>query len=157
MKDCTVQTQVKSTLPELARNAHGNVQQQNRIFGAVRGVDTTRPPITTPIGFLIKQELETQHRLSQTDKDSAAKTDGLSLAKKNNCLFCHGVDHKIVGPGFAEVSARYKSDSGAEARLIEKVRQGGTGNWGGAPMPAQTQVSNDDIKLLVNWILKEVK
>lgn len=157
MKDCTVQAQVKSTLPELARNAHGNVQQQNRTFGAVRGVDTTRPTITAPIGFLIKQELETQNILSQTDRDSVVKTDGLNLAKKNNCLLCHGVANKILGPGFIEISARYKEDSGAEARLNEKIRKGGAGNWGETLMPAQTQVSNDDIKLLVNWILKEVK
>lgn len=157
MSNCAVQLQIKSTLPEVARNAHGNVQLQNRTFGAVRGVDTTRPPTSTPVGSSIQQAQVSQNIPSAREMNSTPKTDGLSLAKKNNCLFCHGIGNKIVGPGFAEISTKYKSDSSAEARLIEKVRTGGAGSWGATPMPAQTQISNDDIKLLVNWILKEVK
>lgn len=157
MKDCASQLQIKSSLPDVARNAHGNIQQQNRTFGAVRGVDTTKPATATPVGSVNTQDQLAQNVPSVTEMSVSTKTDGLSLAKKNNCLMCHGVSNKIVGPGFTEVGTKYKSDSGAEARLIEKVKKGGAGNWGANSMPAQTQVSDTDLKLLVNWILKEVK
>lgn len=157
MKNCAMQSQIKSTLPELSRNAHGNVQQQNRTFGPVRGVDTTKPSSTSPVGSVNTSLLVAQNTLPSHEVISSTKADGLSLAKKNNCLMCHGVNNKIVGPGFTEVAAKYKSDDGAAGRLIEKIKKGGTGNWGSISMPAQTQVNEDELKFLVNWILKEVK
>ncbi len=156
MKDCVTQQQIKSSLPEVARNAHGNIQLQNRTFGEVRGVDTTIPASNVPLGAVSKQEQVAQNT-APTVVATPGKSDGLSLAKKNNCLICHGVSSKIIGPGFSEVSAKYKSDSSAAARLIEKVKTGGSGVWGSNSMPAQTQVSDEDIKALVNWILTEVK
>lgn len=157
MRNCATQTQIKSALPEAARNAHGNVQQQNRTFGSVRGVDTTKPASTTPVGSVNKTPQVAQNIPSSTEMISPTKADGLSSAKKNNCLMCHGVNNKIVGPGFTEVAAKYKLDAGAEAYLIEKIKKGGAGNWGAIPMPAQTQINEDELKLLVNWILKEVR
>ncbi len=157
MKDCATQQQIKSSLPEVARNAHGNIQQQNRTFGAVRGVDTTMPATKVPLGSVNKQEPVAQNIAPTVEATTLIKSDGLSLAKKNNCLMCHGVSNKIVGPGFSEVSAKYKSDSSAEARLIEKVKKGGSGIWGSNSMPAQTQLSDEDLKVLINWILNEVK
>lgn len=79
---------------------------------------------------------------------------GLSLAQKSNCLACHAVDKKVVGPAFKEVAAKYKADKTAEAKLIEKVKKGGAGNWGQIPMPANSpQVKDEDIKKLVQWVL----
>ena len=157
MKNCATQSQIKSTLPEAARNAHGNIQQQNRTFGPVRGVDTTKPASSVLVGSMNKNSQVAQNALPSTESVLPKKADGLSLAKKNNCLMCHGVNNKIVGPGFTEVAAKYKLNAGAEAYLIEKIKKGGAGNWGSNPMPAQTQVNEDELKLLVNWILKEVK
>ncbi len=65
----------------------------------------------------------------------------LELARSRNCLACHGVDKKIVGPAYKDVAARYANDPGAAARLARKVREGGVGVWGKVPMPANTQVS----------------
>lgn len=157
MSNCATQSQVKSTLPEVARNAHGNVQQQNRTFGPIRGVDTTKPASTAPVGSVNTLPQVAQNTLTPPEVITSTKADGLGLAKKNNCLMCHGISNKIVGPGFADISAKYRSDNGAEARLIEKIKKGGAGNWGSIPMPAQTQVNDDELKLLVNWVLKEVK
>ena len=75
------------------------------------------------------------------------------LAKKHNCLACHSVDKKIVGPAYKEVAAKYRGDKTAEAKLIEKVKKGGTGVWGQVPMPPNTAVKDEDVKTLVKWIL----
>jgi len=75
------------------------------------------------------------------------------LAKKNACTACHAVDKKLVGPAYKEVAAKYKGDKGAEAKLFDKVKKGGTGTWGQVPMPPNAAVKDEDIKALVKWIL----
>jgi cytochrome c len=77
-----------------------------------------------------------------------------ALAQKSNCLMCHSVDKKILGPAYKEVAAKYKGDKTAEARLIQKVKAGGSGAWGDMPMPPNSpQVKDEEIKTLVQWIL----
>ena len=77
-----------------------------------------------------------------------------ALAKKSGCMNCHAIDKKVVGPGFKDVAAKYKGDKGAEAKLDEKVKKGGSGTWGVIPMPANgATVSDADIKTLVKWVL----
>ncbi|HVS27080.1 MAG TPA: c-type cytochrome [Burkholderiales bacterium] len=79
---------------------------------------------------------------------------GESLAKKDGCFACHAVDNKLVGPAYKEVAAKYKGDKSAEAKLIEKVKKGGSGAWGQIPMPPNSpQVKDEDIKTIVQWIL----
>ena len=77
------------------------------------------------------------------------------LAKKHNCFACHAVDKKLVGPSYQDVAAKYRGDSGAEAKLFEKVKKGGQGVWGQVPMPPNGQVPDGDIKALVKWILSQ--
>lgn len=74
------------------------------------------------------------------------------LAQAKNCLACHQIDTKLVGPAYKDVAAKYKDDPGAEARLIKKVREGGTGVWGQIPMPPN-QVTEAEAKTLVEWVL----
>ena len=76
-----------------------------------------------------------------------------ALAKKYNCLTCHATDKKLVGPSYQEVAAKYKGDAGAEAKLVAKVKNGGSGVWGQIPMPPNPQVSEAEAKTLVKWIL----
>ena len=76
-----------------------------------------------------------------------------ALAKKYNCLTCHTVDKKLIGPSYAEVAAKYKADAGAEAKLVAKVKNGGVGTWGQIPMPPNASVPDADIKTLVKWVL----
>ncbi len=85
---------------------------------------------------------------------SMAAPNAEALAQKSNCLMCHSVDKKILGPAYKDVAAKYKGDKTAEARLIQKVKTGGSGAWGDMPMPPNSpQVKDDDIKTLVQWIL----
>lgn len=79
---------------------------------------------------------------------------GEALAQKSGCLACHGVDKKVLGPSYKEVAAKYKGDKTAEAKLVQKVKAGGAGVWGNIPMPANSpQVSDEDIKTIVKWVL----
>ena len=77
-----------------------------------------------------------------------------ALAQKSGCLACHGVDKKVLGPAFKDVGAKYKGDKSAEAKLVAKVKAGGSGVWGPMPMPANSpQVKDEDIKSIVQWVL----
>lgn len=75
------------------------------------------------------------------------------LAQKKNCMACHAVDKKLVGPSFKEVAAKYAGDKEATAKLSTKVLKGGSGVWGQIPMPANPQVSEAEAKQLVTWVL----
>ncbi len=89
---------------------------------------------------------------------TASAEEGLELAKKSGCLACHSVEKKVVGPAWEDVSKKYKGDAGAKARLVEKVKKGGKGNWtavtGGVPMPPYSpRVADADIEKLVDFVL----
>jgi len=76
-----------------------------------------------------------------------------ALAEKKNCLACHQVDKKLVGPSYMEVSAKYAGQKDAAAKLADKIQKGGTGVWGQIPMPANPQVNAEEAKTLATWIL----
>jgi len=84
-----------------------------------------------------------------------AAEDGMALAKANGCLACHNVARKMVGPSYKDVAKKYKGDSGAAARLFQKVRNGGKGVWGPTPMPPQTRVSDAELKAIIAWVLTQ--
>ena len=77
----------------------------------------------------------------------------LALASAKNCLSCHAVDARVLGPSFKEIAARYKDNAGAGDLLATRIRQGGGGVWGTVKMPANTQVSEADAKKLAAWVL----
>lgn len=79
---------------------------------------------------------------------------GADLAKAKNCLSCHAVDKKLVGPAYKDVAAKYKGDAGAAAKLAAKVKAGGKGAWGEIPMPPNN-VTDDEAKKLVAWVLSQ--
>lgn len=132
MKNCKSEVQIASFLPEYAWDAHGNLAEQNREVGPARGMVTTKdtrkapPPPPHPM---------------------------LKVAQDNACMGCHGINNKIVGPGYNEVKAKYKDQADAEAKLAAKVKAGGSGVWGAVPMPPQPQLKDEDVKALVKWIL----
>ena len=75
------------------------------------------------------------------------------LATKKNCMACHAVDKKLVGPAYKEVAEKYAGQKDAADKLAQKVLKGGSGAWGAIPMPANPQVSDAEAKQLVQWIL----
>ena len=79
-----------------------------------------------------------------------------AIATKAGCMACHAKDKKIVGPAFRDVGAKYKADAGAITKLSDKVRKGGSGVWGPIPMSPNSpdKISDDDLKAVLEWILK---
>ncbi len=75
------------------------------------------------------------------------------LANKKNCMSCHTVDQKRIGPAYKDVAARYAGQKDAVDTLVQKVVKGGAGAWGQVPMPANPRVSDAEARQLVAWIL----
>jgi cytochrome c len=78
----------------------------------------------------------------------------LELVEKNACLNCHAVDKNLVGPAFNDIAAKYKERADAQTYLVEKLVKGSSGVWGQVPMPGMPQLAADDLKTMVQWILK---
>lgn len=75
-----------------------------------------------------------------------------ALAKSKNCMACHAVDKKLVGPAYKDVAKKYAGDKAAEGKLAEKIQKGGSGAWGTVPMPPNN-VTPDEAKKLAHWVL----
>jgi cytochrome c len=86
---------------------------------------------------------------------SAPAFANADLAKAKNCMACHAVDKKLVGPAYKDVAAKYAGQADAAAKLAAKVQKGGVGVWGQVPMPPNPQVNEADAKALVEWILSQ--
>ena len=94
-----------------------------------------------------------QTRMFAAAPATAARKSGPEAARAFGCTACHGVSERAAGPAFREISRRYSGDGTAEMGLIAKVKAGGAGNWGSIPMPAQGQLQDADVRVLVQWIL----
>jgi len=77
-----------------------------------------------------------------------------ALAKAKNCMSCHAIDKKLVGPAYKDVAAKYKGDAGAVDKLAAKIKAGGKGVWGEIPMPPNN-VTPDEAKKLATWVLSQ--
>lgn len=85
----------------------------------------------------------------------AQADSGLDMVKKARCVACHAVDKKMVGPSYQEIGAKYKGHSDAAGMLFDKVRNGGSGNWGQIPMTPNgpDKISDENLKAVIQWIL----
>ncbi len=142
MKDCPVEAEHASLLPDHARNAHGNLAEQNRLVGAQHGADTSRPPGSPApaVAAVAKPE----------------PPAALALLGKNGCSACHTVDAKLVGPAFRDVAKKYAGQADASGYLAGKIRSGGSGVWGAIPMPAQT-LAEADARAIAQWLAEGAK
>jgi cytochrome c len=78
-----------------------------------------------------------------------------ALATAKNCMACHAVDKKLVGPSYKEVANKYAGQKDASDKLAVKIIKGGSGVWGPVPMPANAQVSEAEAKKLASWVLSQ--
>ncbi|PRC92110.1 c-type cytochrome [Solimicrobium silvestre] len=85
---------------------------------------------------------------------SSAAMANLDLAKSKNCMSCHSVEVKLVGPSYKDVAKKYNGQKDAEDKLVQKVMNGGSGTWGAMVMPPNPQVTEAEAHILVKWILK---
>lgn len=86
---------------------------------------------------------------------SSSAMASADLAKAKNCMACHAVANKLVGPAFKDVAAKYAGQKDAEAKLTAKVLKGGSGAWGAVPMPANPQVSEAEAQTLIKWVMAQ--
>ena len=149
MKDCPTDAQVRSALPDFARDAHGNIQEQNRVVGPVRGADTTKPPLKGPVGSAPPPAPVV---MAAAPAAAPGGVDVKALLTANGCTACHGVSNKIVGPGFTEVLAKHKGKADLEAYLARKIKAGGSGVFGATPMPPQPQLKDVEAQAIARWI-----
>jgi cytochrome c len=103
----------------------------------------------------MKKTLATFTFLLATTLPSQAADIGLDLAKAKNCMACHAVSNKVVGPAYKDVAAKYAGQKGVEDKLVTKVLKGGSGVWGTVPMPANAQVTEAEARTLVRWVLSQ--
>ena len=131
--------QVASSIPDHARDAHGNLAMQQRTVGPVRGVVTLAKAAPASIGAAA---------LAPAEFGNIRE-----LATKGACLACHAARQKLVGPSFREIAARHEAGAAGTARLTSKIKSGGSGIYGAIPMPPTTGLSDDEISRLASWIL----
>ena len=132
MTNCKPGAKTDSFLPDFAKNAHGNLADQNRLIGPTRGTNTEEKKVV---------------------KKGAASTSTADIAKKYACTACHAADNKLVGPSYKDIAAKYNGDASASAKLAAKIRTGGSGVWGAIPMPAHAAISDENLQALVQWSL----
>jgi S-disulfanyl-L-cysteine oxidoreductase SoxD len=157
MKDCVPEPKVSSILPPFARNAHGNLAEQNRAIGAQRGADTARPEGALSQGApalqLAKVESAKQEAAASGAANAVSTGTGDSkaiaaLMQKNNCTACHAAASKVLGPSWADVASKHQ---GKTDYLAGKIKAGGSGVWGAIPMPAQT-LSDEEARRIAGWL-----
>jgi cytochrome c551/c552 len=128
MKDCDAAATVASSIPPFARDAHGNLAQQNRLVGPQRGVNTSP--------------------MAAVSAPPAGAPSTQSLLAKNACTACHAPAAKLIGPSWADVA---KKHAGKVDYLAGKIRSGGSGVWGAIPMPPQN-LSEADARSIASWL-----
>jgi S-disulfanyl-L-cysteine oxidoreductase SoxD len=139
MANCPVEGRITSTLPDFARNAHGNLAEQSRPVGAQRGIDTRRPEKVAAVQGAAAP--------APAPAPSAPAMPG-ELLQKNSCTACHAPDRKLVGPSWADVA---KKHAGKGEYLAGKIRSGGSGTWGSIPMPPQA-ISAHEAGQIAEWL-----
>lgn len=140
MSGCATEPKVASFLPDHARNAHGNLAEQNRLVGPQRGADTagtaagikagSPPPAATA---------------------AAAEPSVATLTQRHACVACHGMSNKIVGPSFRDIAGKYADRADAATYLAAKIKSGSSGIWGSVEMPPQS-LGETEAMTLARWL-----
>jgi cytochrome c len=157
MTNCATEQKVASLLPDHARNAHGNLAEQNRTVGAQRGADTTRPaPATLAESAARAATVAAAAPAAAARPAAPAAGSPFALAQQHACTACHGLDARLVGPSFVEIAKKHAGRGDALDYLTGKIKAGGTGVWGAVPMPPQT-LGDADAKAIAQWLAAGAK
>jgi cytochrome c551/c552 len=150
MSHCATEPKVASLLPDFARNQHGNLAEQNRIVGAQRGADTTKPAPATLAESAARAGSVTVAAAAPAAA-GAGGSSAFALAQKHACTACHGLDAKLVGPSFQDIAKKQGGRGDAVEYLSGKIKAGGSGVWGAIPMPPQS-LGDDDARAIAQWL-----
>ena len=151
MKDCAVEPKVASVLPAFARDAHGNLAEQNRLVGPQRGADTTRAEQLAPGAAAASAAPPAPVKSAAVA--AAPSADGgkalQPLLQKNACTACHSPQAKLIGPSWADIASKH---AGKADYLAGKIKAGGSGVWGAIAMPPQPGLAEADAKRIASWL-----
>ncbi len=145
MSNCAPEPRVASLIPDHARGAHGNLAKQNRAVGAQVGADTSRPMGSPRVAAAAETPAATT---------ATAVVSDFALAQRSQCLTCHGIENRVVGPSFREVIAKHASRPDVLDYYRARIRQGGVGIWGAIAMPAQPDLSDAEATALARWLVQ---
>ena len=146
MKDCAAAPSLAASMPDFARNQHGNLAEQQRLVGPQRGADTSVPPAPS-----LAAAAATAKQAALRQNPTAGRDTAQALLQKYTCGACHGTESRIIGPGFREIAARYRGRSDAESYLAGRITAGGQGLWGTVTMPAQS-LPEADARAIAQWL-----
>jgi S-disulfanyl-L-cysteine oxidoreductase SoxD len=145
MKDCKVDAKVSSFMPAYAMTAHGDLAMQNREWGSIRGLDTSKPIAEIASPEVVRAEPVAVALARLTAKEI------MPILQKNTCTACHAMSTKVLGPSFKDIARKYEKRSGAATYLAGKIKLGGGGVWGAIPMPPSS-ISETDAKRISQWL-----
>jgi S-disulfanyl-L-cysteine oxidoreductase SoxD len=149
MSNCKTEASVASFLPEHARSAHGNIADQNRLFGQFRGANTSEK--TSAAGVIVTPEAAKKVANDAPQAVTLKSADVSATLNKYACSACHGIDNKIVGPSFKQIAAKQGGRADAVAYLAGKIKNGSSGVYGTIPMPPQS-LGDAELANVVKWI-----
>lgn len=145
MKNCAPAPKITSFIPEFALNNNGNLADQYRTWGPIRGMVTESAA---------EQDKKAKEKAAAANNPDAKV---VALLKDKSCLACHSLgDNKLVGPGYKEVAAKYAGKKDMVAELTTRIIKGGSGVWGSIPMPPQS-ISEADAKMIAQWVVDGAK
>ena len=156
MKNCGVDPKVTSIIPAYAMNAHGNLAEQNRTWGSVVGLDTSKA-ISSSDALQVTPALTSMPAPSKAPADVITKpsvikaSEVLPLLQKNACTACHAVSTKVLGPSFKDIAKKYAGRQDGATYLAGKITSGGSGVWGSIPMPP-SQISESESAKIAQWL-----
>ncbi|KAB0494102.1 SorB family sulfite dehydrogenase c-type cytochrome subunit [Pseudomonas vancouverensis] len=136
----------------------GEASKMQHVYGApISDQDVTiiGAYLATTYGSAKASDADVQAASNPVPAATVAKAEPMTLLQNNGCLACHAVDHKVVGPAYHDVAAKYASDPQAQAKVIASIQQGGSGKWGEIPMPPFAQLSPEELQGLASFILHQ--
>ena len=156
MSNCKTEANVASFLPDYARNAHGNLAEQNRTFGQFVGANTAAASVlntNNAHNIVVKNDIQTKtENIKKPEPVGLKRSDVNATLNKYACTACHGIDNKIVGPSFKEIAAKQRARADAVAYLTGKIKSGSSGVYGSMHMPPQS-LAEAELADVVKWIV----
>ena len=134
------------------------VGKMQHVYGAPLTDDDVKKVgayLAVAYGGAKESELPAELKAATVAAASANTGDANALLNANGCLACHGIDKKIVGPGYHDVAAKYRGDAQAVSKLEASIRNGSVGKWGEVPMPPFSQLKSEEVRILAEFVLKQ--
>jgi cytochrome c len=133
-----------------ARRAMMCKAETEKMFRDIQGLLSSKLLPSTPREQNINFPISTPQTAEQVTVD---KNEALNIARRNNCLACHGLDQKVIGPSIRDLSIRYRGASAVD-QLMQRVRRGSSGQWGAVPMPPNSMINDNELRTLITWIVQ---